>query len=603
MCPPDPSISPGKWSQTFPLNHLVLSFLDSITNSKCPKTQTTKCEPRRHENESTCNTSSVWCDQCKEALCDTCQGRHRIIIGSPEHKTVPLENIRVSDFKITEDRCMRHIDKTYEVYCCDHDELCCVLCLAVIHRHCKNIQTLHEITDRGQINYGVILGHLSEIKDNVLKILDGKQGDVKYLKIEASKKAPNKDDVVDPSNVKLDNLKSELKPNVNPKCTTSNTSLLKGVKMLQSFLINIDQYQKSLQSAIHNGSQIQAFITHTIHRKRLTTHFGQLKSEIYGDSKMSLIYGLDDLIDKLETLGGVGVRETHQTSVKDDRVSIDKTIQRIINKCEDVQAPGISASVDFLLTTVQFVKSISRSAKGFHHADITGGVFLNDGRLLLTNYENELLLLDSSFQILKAVRTNARPTDVVKGSNEREVHVAFETINSVVKYDIYEEFKTLTKMKVRKSLCGIDVYKENAFAAINDEGISMMSLNGGAIATFPAAGEYRYVRVVNNKIYHTDDDAVICRSIKGKVLFKYERPSLKTPTGICLDSNENVYVVGQESGNIHQISSDGQRSRVLIDKLRHIKKPWAVVVSIEMNMIFISSSNERYKFEVYELTM
>jgi hypothetical protein len=37
------------------------------------------------------------------------------------------------------DRCTHHEGKTIELFCGDHDELCCSVCVAVGHRACKDV--------------------------------------------------------------------------------------------------------------------------------------------------------------------------------------------------------------------------------------------------------------------------------------------------------------------------------------------------------------------------------------------------------------------------------------------------------------------------------
>jgi len=62
-----------------------------------------------------------------------------------------------------------------------------------------------------------------------------------------------------------------------------------------------------------------------------------------------------------------------------------------------------------------------------------------------------------------------------------------------------------------------------------------------------------------------------------------------------------VYVCGFDSKNVHKISSDGLRSRILLEKLHIISDPYGVLFNTQSNELIVTSVRENTVFEVYRL--
>jgi DNA-binding beta-propeller fold protein YncE len=58
--------------------------------------------------------------------------------------------------------------------------------------------------------------------------------------------------------------------------------------------------------------------------------------------------------------------------------------------------------------------------------------------------------------------------------------------------------------------------------------------------------------------------------------FIYSSPTLSTPRGIDVDMEGNVYIVGFDSNNIHQITSEGEHVRTISTTDFGISNPWVL---------------------------
>ena len=84
--------------------------------------------------------ATYYCSQCAKLFCDSCIILHNKILRS--HSVLDRTDLSkwcipkvLSGFEI----CERHEGKELEMFCCDHDKVCCSVCISVEHRQ-KYIQ-------------------------------------------------------------------------------------------------------------------------------------------------------------------------------------------------------------------------------------------------------------------------------------------------------------------------------------------------------------------------------------------------------------------------------------------------------------------------------
>ena len=78
-----------------------------------------------------------YCNSCMKTLCTTCEQLHRQMFR--KHRVLDSESISdwtLSSIQISPvERCSIHSDKPVELFCENHDELCCYLCVSTTHRY------------------------------------------------------------------------------------------------------------------------------------------------------------------------------------------------------------------------------------------------------------------------------------------------------------------------------------------------------------------------------------------------------------------------------------------------------------------------------------
>lgn len=77
----------------------------------------------------------VYCEQCVKPLCTTCNDLHRPLFSN--HVILGKDNIDQwggEDRNVAMDTCEVHRDREADMFCHDHDTLCCYVCISTKHR-------------------------------------------------------------------------------------------------------------------------------------------------------------------------------------------------------------------------------------------------------------------------------------------------------------------------------------------------------------------------------------------------------------------------------------------------------------------------------------
>ncbi|XP_048741154.2 probable E3 ubiquitin-protein ligase MID2 [Ostrea edulis] len=136
---PNNDITSEEWALALPPNKLIASM------SVDPKKEEHKfCMFCKRNNKSV--TAEHWCKSCMESICDDCKCFHSCVPSLRDHKIISLSDALglKNDIEVDEP-CSVHKGKLLEVYCTDHDKLCCSICFATKHRKCEQVQAIEDV--------------------------------------------------------------------------------------------------------------------------------------------------------------------------------------------------------------------------------------------------------------------------------------------------------------------------------------------------------------------------------------------------------------------------------------------------------------------------
>lgn len=76
---------------------------------------------------------------------------------------------------------------------------------------------------------------------------------------------------------------------------------------------------------------------------------------------------------------------------------------------------------------------------------------------------------------------------------------------------------------------------------------------------------YPTVNVKSKRIYISDDvrDTVTCLKPDGTVIYQYKDTGLKSPRGVCVDDDDNIFICSRSSNTVHIVTADGQKQKII----------------------------------------
>ncbi|XP_063400635.1 E3 ubiquitin-protein ligase TRIM56-like [Mytilus trossulus] len=262
----------GTIASQLPFNHLIFSLM---TDSKSKNKVSYSCDPCARVGDDV--KAMHWCQQCNELLCSPClksfhnrlkdSGKHKVLAISEGHKIPKLPDDEVNE------PCDAHTGKLYEVFCLDHSEMCCIICLAVNHRECRNIKPIEEVIElcmENKIEVAVIKD-LNCIKRQITELIKNKRYQIVRLSAEKERIISESECSINKVIAKLEKLKSEIKANVSNTCLSKVTPIQEQIDIFSGFDENISQNERFLTTVTDHGKDKQVFLT--LQKIKKTLHF------------------------------------------------------------------------------------------------------------------------------------------------------------------------------------------------------------------------------------------------------------------------------------------------------------------------------------------
>ena len=209
--------------------------------------------------------ASHWCRDCAEPLCDNCLKYHRLMKISRRHKIEEMEIIRRHPKRILSvpQPCPDHVGKDIELFCADHNTLCCVMCVATEHRRCEKVASIDKLSK--QMEEGAVNEELVDRLDSYLEHLKvlrkNREGNMESLK-------NKKNEILEQINAYKENvniLLEKLETTITEEFTalhSKETDKLKGeIEWCEAVQSAVDNAKSVLQMTNKHCSNAQVFIT------------------------------------------------------------------------------------------------------------------------------------------------------------------------------------------------------------------------------------------------------------------------------------------------------------------------------------------------------
>ncbi|XP_052680661.1 uncharacterized protein LOC128161419 [Crassostrea angulata] len=268
---PSNDASSEEWACSLPEDKLILSM--SIDSDRSENQYCMFCQ----RNDKTVQAKH-WCKTCTETICDDCKSFHSHVPLLQGHKIVRLAD--VEDLrKETEidEPCVIHKGKYVEVFCHDHDQLCCSTCFFTKHRFCKKVESFEDVTMELEEAHGQITPTCFE---DVLKKLNHIQEEYRKTVINLNTKkqeiCTNTDTKIEEIKALLDKAHSQWMKQFEQKHSDAVGNIEIVSDEVKRLSITMQEAKTMLHRVLENGSTKQIFVSRYKIRRQILDHVDRL---------------------------------------------------------------------------------------------------------------------------------------------------------------------------------------------------------------------------------------------------------------------------------------------------------------------------------------
>lgn len=172
---PEENVSPQDWAAQLPLNFLISGLMETQKVQRSNKL----CMMCERLGAETMSKASYFCVECSDTLCDTCTKYHNSVKFQTKHEVKTIgafssEDLTANAFK---NSCADHKNKSLELYCEDHEEPCCSMCVSIQHRKCDKVLSIVDAAKGFRSSQNAVL-----VKNDLENILKGSEAIIIYNK-------------------------------------------------------------------------------------------------------------------------------------------------------------------------------------------------------------------------------------------------------------------------------------------------------------------------------------------------------------------------------------------------------------------------------------
>ncbi|XP_062619403.1 probable E3 ubiquitin-protein ligase MID2 [Saccostrea cucullata] len=549
---------PEEWAGSFPVNDVLEKIV--------LKSDERLCDSCLRDNES--ENATGFCLSCTEYLCIMCTKYHKRHLLSRDHTICSMDEVKsrniLPEFE-KNIRCPEH-NKKIKLFCNDHEEPCCLMCIGTKHKKCENVDSI-EVSAASIRENGKLDTMLDEARDIEKKLMEGKNAhdkNTKELEDFADKVTERNEkefkDIVDHiekmKNKYLEDVAVAVKKGKENINKTTN-SITDGIQCAKYYCEIIEKTRDMKDNA---AMIVNYFKTKQNISKMRHFHFTKKNIEIFEKNASVLKQILD-----VTSLGDVEYHESEHS---------------------------------LFLFNVRTMKLSFLSEVRIAGDVVHCGTFLSDGNFAIADFrtDGKCSIYGKTWDHLKDIGGLSNPFGVIQ--NKDELFVTCTETRSIEVFSALN-FDKVRSIPMNESVYGISSLNGEFYIACVTK-IIKTDVDGKKIKEYEAEGQNNICVVV------TKDGLIIYSNWKlhlvtaitdqGDIAWTYENPNMREPRGLEKDSYGNILVAARSSNNIHVLSSAGE----LLKTFEGIPKPVFMKISEERNVCCVCSDYKIVK--VYKMS-
>ncbi|XP_045178016.2 uncharacterized protein LOC123538115 [Mercenaria mercenaria] len=581
-----------------------------------------QCE--KHFNKNI--TAEGFCVDCMEYMCQTCLNYHRIYMS--QHALKDKDSMP-QDFCF--EKCTIHQNLLIKFYCSACKIFACSECKINSHINCEDVNHLPTIV------YGIEqsdeLQELTKNLDSISRELE----DTK-VKIESNIKFVSVQEAKAKSTIKkrreealsifkeqqgsiIQRFNKEMSETIARLHKKRKDLMKQAAEKQRNFEMKIDKAENEVTREAGNAKNVDLKSLESIRKKNerlvrdLKIQMSDLTQNRNSGQRCKLFYTMKNIEQNMDNLK-IGVNELKENN-KLQYYSVEPEENTLTEEAIET-APNL-----FLCRKVS--KSERKRMATLHCALQVEGLrgrslcLLSDRQLLYTDYKEGALLVLNNVTHTKKTFSRAElpssPWAIAKVENNKiAVTHPQEGIIRMVTFSKSGEVIKIDNIASGNHCYGIAYCSDKLVVSYtaSHPRVQILDMSSKVLKTFdqdssgqPLFKDPHYVAVSpeNENIYVSDcvNNTVTSLDLDGKVKAIYKDNDLKEPYQLTVDECGSVYVCGQSSNNIHQLSSNLAKVNILLDKHHGIDLPVSVTYCQKNNRLYVGLWNGTVK--VFNLTL
>ncbi|XP_021352494.1 uncharacterized protein LOC110449761 [Mizuhopecten yessoensis] len=573
-----------KWAQQFPTNGLINSLV-KVTMDE-PK----YCNPCEKKGK-TRIPASIWCETLNIMFCDTCKvDFHDLVHEGCETANLakPAEIMQRQE----QVRCGKHAKKmTY--HCENHQKLGCSRCITIDHRRCDEVTTTQEYCDKLKRE-----SRLDHWKTSLQKTTEAIGLLIQEFD-EQLQSIANDQDIGFKSLIDLRQSVDARLDAMQKKITDELTAIYKKEKE------NLDlslQKCKRLTSSIQNTIKTSATVSQRI---------DSVDTILLYQRGVAEMKSYQDLVTEMRK-SFIAVRIKHSFDL--DLLQMEKNIPLTLGKVTVQRERRILPGQLFTPLAECRVKEIAKfnikSSSDGSDCCASGIVYLPDDHIIVGDCNNKKVKL---FTAIGKLEDELKVSGSLMDMCRVDYQTVAVTLSSLIAvYVIKVESSKLTLLLKIQLPAGQDLrgitYTGNIFIVSYGSNVHIVSKDGSTkhMRTYPTYCCHLACNPWTQEIYVSQPT-----SLNGSVtVSKFSNETrtdiakvgvLNSAFGVDIDCDGNLYVCGQASNNVVQMSADGTRIRELLRVSDGVNKPRAISVCGDKFVVTNESSKHKNEVHLFQL--
>ncbi|XP_069135986.1 uncharacterized protein [Argopecten irradians] len=618
ITPRDASLSVSKWASSFPTNHCFISPTALTFDDKV-------CDACLRENES--NPAEVWCSECPDFLCKQCRIAHKKNRKTATHRLVApgdAENIQKIYDLSSSTVCPYHDEKSLDAYCLDHHAMCCSVCVCLQHRSCSNVKSMKDVATKTMTDQQINRSEWEKISEMLDKMVAENELEIDSFTATEKKISDDMTQLVQLAKDKLDELREIFQSDVCHNFSVCRKQLSDRQRYITAFRTNLNNSKLLMSNLEKHCDHQMTFITREHTKQQLSSHYRRMARYMKDlpntfTTTLSKAYIIDEIM-RCVSIGNVSFSPKISTASEEMKECISSMLENIlptpraVSFADSVLSSDIEGcpqhvsvgsipckTIDVWKESASLVQTVTSEVLSAESPTcLTGGIYTDNGELIVTDFYNQrLLLLDDNYACLEKYMVGGNPSDIARGSTDGDIFVAVND-NRILRCTLgIGQLTVVSTIKSPPQTWGISVNGDNIVCG-TDRSVDILSMDGTILRSVKKKGSYTYIAMSKNLVYHKNGDCLVSTRLDdGTEISRYRDPCLTDPRGVGLDQHGNVYACGLDGGHVYLVSPDMSCGKEILPKLTEITKPYSIVVHPSKPEFVVTSLREPVSLEVY----